>query len=189
MKLVAIVLAALSSFVSLLVLTGGGLALLAIEVSGERGVGALLAACGLAASAAVAALIGARYGTFGSGLRRAAAIVLAMVGAAPPAILAFLAFSFARSPWGSPVPTMEWAALAGAILLGVGVVSILAIGHWRSQEHEEHPLIHMQQIRDAQQQLRSAFEADTLIRAARKAETVPQTDDGFTDDEVRVRRV
>ena len=61
----------LASLVSLLVIAGGGAALLAIENSGERGVGALLALGGLVAFAAVGTLVFAKKGTFASGLRRA----------------------------------------------------------------------------------------------------------------------
>ena len=62
LKRLVTVLAFLSSFAALIVVAGGGLALFAIEVSGERGMGALLALCSGVAFAAVMALIFAREG-------------------------------------------------------------------------------------------------------------------------------
>lgn len=196
MKRLATAFALVSSLASLFVLAGGGLALLAITVSGERGTGALFAVAGLVCSAAVALLVFAGRGMFRNGLWRAAAIAAALIGAAPPAVLAFLVLRFARSPFSSPVPAIEWLMLAGGVLLAAGAIAILALGHWRSQEgveaEEEQPMIHMQQIRHAQQQLRNAFDAD--MRAARQSPPPPSqpvagpAHAGYEDD-VRVRRV
>jgi len=181
LKRLVTVLALLSSLASLVVIAGGGLALLAIENSGERGVGALLAFCCAVAFAAVMALLFARKGVFGEGLWRAAAIGLAILGAIPPAALAFAAIRFAGIPLGSRMPLVDWTVLIVGILFGLGVISILALGHRRSQDgaaaNEEPPLVHMQQIRHAQQQLRSAFEADDRSPTANQ------------DDDIRVRRV
>ena len=82
------------------------------------------------------------------------------------------------------MPMVDWTALAIGIAAAVGVLAILALGHRRSQEGgaagdvEPPVVVHMQQIRHAQQQLRSAFEADALR---------PSLHDD--DDEIRVRRV
>jgi hypothetical protein len=173
----------LASLVSLLVIAGGGAALLAIENSGERGVGALLALGGLVAFAAVGTLVFAKRGTVASGLRRALAIAAAIVGAIPVAVLAFVLIRFAGLPFNSVVPMIDWAALALGVAMAFGVLAILALGHRRSQEggvEELEPpvVVHMQQIRHAQQQLRSAFEADELRPGLHDA-----------DDEIRVRRV
>ena len=175
--------ALLASLVSLIVIAGGGTALLAIENSGERGAGALLALGGLVAFAAVATLVFAKKGTFASGLRRALAIAAAIVGAIPVAVLAFVLIRFAGLPFDSVVPMIDWAAFAVGVGLGLGVLAILALGHRRSQEDaveelEPPVVVHMQQIRHAQQQLRSAFEADVLRPGMHDA-----------DDEVRVRRI
>ena len=183
MKRLVTVLAFLSSITSLLVIAGGGLALLAIEVSGERGVGALMALGSGLAFAAVVALVFAPEGFFGEGLRRGGAIAAAIVGAMPVAGLAYVAIRFAGIPLGSRVPLLDWTVLFVGILFGLGALSILALGHRRSQESETTPaeavpVVHMQQIRHAQQQLRSAFGSDGLIQM------VPDE-----DDDIRIRRV
>jgi hypothetical protein len=173
----------LASLASLIVIAGGGATLLAIENSGERSAGALLALGGLIAFAAVATLAFAKTGAFASGARRALAIAAAIIGAVPVAALAFVLIRFAGLPFGSVMPMVDWTALAIGISLAVGMLAILALGHRRSQEGgvaelEPPVVVHMQQIRHAQQQLRSAFEADALR---------PGMHD--EDDEVRVRRV
>jgi hypothetical protein len=176
------VLAFLSSVASFIAIAGGGLTLLAIEVSGERGMGALLALCSIVAFAAVMALIFARDGVFGGGIWRGVAIAAAIVGALPAAGIAFFAIRFAGLPFGSRMPVVDWSVLLVGILFGLGAISILALGHRRSQEvieeSEEAPVVHMQQIRNAQQQLRSASQADVPSRPA----------DDY-DDDIRVRRV
>ena len=174
----------LASLISLMVIAGGGGALFVIENSGERGTGALLMLGGLVAFAAVMGLAFARKGTFAGGAGRALAIAAAIFGALPVAGLAFVLIRFAGLPFGSVVPLLDWGALVLGALMGLGVLAILALGHRRSLEggvaQQEPPVVvHMQQIRHAQQQLRSAFEADELRRALDDAE----------DDEVRVRRV
>jgi hypothetical protein len=177
------VLAFLSSVASFIAIAGGGLTLLAIDVSGERGMGALLALGGIIAFAAAMALIFAGEGVFGGGVWRGVAIAAAIVGALPAAGIAFFAIRFAGLPFGSRMPVVDWSVLLVGILFALGAVSILALGHRRSQEiieeSEEAPVVHMQQIRNAQQQLRSALEAEALNR--------PAADD--YDDDIRVRRV
>ena len=187
LKRLVTALALLSSLASLLVIAGGGLALLAIENSGERGMGALLAACSAIAFAAVMALLFAREGAFGGALWKGAAIAAAILGAIPPAGLAFLAIRFAGMPIGSRMPLVDWAVLGIGVLFALGAVSILALGHRRSQEaggssgdeaDDEAPVVHMQQIRHAQTQLRTAFEA------------VDQRSMALDDEsDIRVRRV
>lgn len=176
----------LASLVSLIVIAGGGAALLAIENSGERGVGALLALGGAIAFAAVAALVFAKKGTFATGAWRPVAIAAAIVGAMPVAGLAFVLIRFAGLPFDSVVPLIDWAAIALGLLLALGTIMILALGHRRSQEGgvpelEPPVVVHMQQIRHAQQQLRTAFQADTL------RPTLDAQDDAH--DDVRVRRI
>ena len=159
-------LAFLSSLAALLVIAGGGLALYAIRNSGERGIGALMALCSVAAFAGVMLLIFVREGAFDDDMRRAGAVGVAVFGAIPPAALAFAAIRFAGMPLGSPMPFVDWSILLAGIFFAAGAVSTLALGHQRSQETRGPPLIHMQQIRDAQQQLRSAFESDARDRLA-----------------------
>jgi hypothetical protein len=172
-----------ASLISLIVIAGGGAALLAIKNSGERGSGALLALGGLVAFAAVAVLVFAKKGSFAGLPRRALAIVAAVVGAIPVAVLAFLLIRFAGLPFDSVMPMVDWGVLVLGLVMAFGVLAILAVGHRRSLEagiaEPELPVVvHMQQIRHAQQQLRSAFDADDLRRTLDDA-----------DDEVRVRRV
>ena len=159
MRRIICALAFLSSFSALLAIAGGGLALLVIENSGERGMGALLALGETVAFAAVMVLLFAKEGTFGEGIYPALAIVLSIVGAAPVAALAFIAIRFAGLPLGSAMPLIDWSVLAAGVGLGIGAIAILALGHRRTQEASS-PLVHMQQIRNAQQQLRAVFEAD-----------------------------
>lgn len=159
MRRIICAVAFLSSLSALVAIAGGGLALLVIENSGERGMGALLALGEMVAFAAVMVLLFAKEGTFGEGIQPALAIVLAVVGAAPVAALAFIAIRFAGLPLGSVMPLIDWSVLAAGVLLGIGAIAILALGHRRTQEASS-PLVHMQQIRNAQQQLRSVFEAD-----------------------------
>lgn len=166
-------LAFLTSLISLLFIAGGGVVLFAIENSGERGTGALLALGGAIAFGAVMALLFAREGTFGGAAGPAMAIGAAIVGALPVAAISFAAVRFAGLPIDSGTPTMDWSVLLTGVVLALGGLAILAVGHRRSQERQpnekvedeasassEAPVIHMQQIRHAQQQLRSVFEAD-----------------------------
>jgi hypothetical protein len=183
-------LAFLCSLLSLLLIGGGGVALFAIQISGERGMGALLALGGAIAFGAVMVLLFAKQGTFASAAGRAVAIGAAIIGALPVAAIAFAAIRFAGIPLGSGTPAIDWSMLAAGLVLTLGTIAILAIGHRRSQEGQpkeiadaainvasEVPVIHMQQIRHAQQQLRAVFEAD------RRSET------DQTDDDIRVRKV
>jgi len=162
------------------VVAGGGVALYAIKNSGERGIGALMALCGVLAFAAVMLLIFAPVGAFDVGMRRVGAIGAAVFGAIPPVVLALAAIRFAGIPLGSPMPLVDWSILLAGIFFAAGAVSVLALGQRRSQETLGQPLIHMQQIRNAQQQLRSAFESDVRDRMAAPVED---------EDEVRIRRV
>jgi hypothetical protein len=180
----------LTSLISLLFIAGGGVALFAIENSGERGTGALLALGGAIAFGAVMALLFAKDGTFGGASGRAVAIATAIVGALPVAAISFAAIRFAGFPIGSRTPAVDWSALSAGVVLGLGTLAILAIGVRRSQEQSadekmvselgatpEVPVIHMQQIRHAQQQLRAVFEADR------------HKDADQSEEDVRVRKV
>lgn len=193
MNRLVIVIAFLSSLVAAVVMIGGGLAMLAIESSGMRGTGALLALGGAIALAAAMVLVFAGESFLRGGVRGAIAIGIAIVGAAPPAALAYVAIRFARVPFWSPVPLLEWVALAAGLFFGVGAVAILALGHRRSEvrseakveeEPAEAPMVHMQQIRHAQQQLRSAFEQSTQSQQRQPAAAT-----GDDEDDIRVRHV
>jgi hypothetical protein len=162
-------LAFLASLVSLLVIAGGGIALFAIENSGERGTGALLAFGGILAFCVVLTLVFAKDGTFAGPVGRAMAITAAIAGALPVAALSFAAVRFAGLPIGSGTAALDWSVLLVGVGLAIGTLAILALGHRRSQERtrdeeeaasEAPVVVHMQQIRHAQQQLRSALAAD-----------------------------
>jgi hypothetical protein len=195
-------LAFISSLAAALIVVGGGLALLAIDVSGERGSGALLALGGAVATAAVMLLVFVREGAFGDGIRRHAAIGVAIIGAIPPAALAFAAFRFSGVPIATGTPLIDLSAFTIGLFFALGTVSILALGHRRSQEGAALPMVHMQQIRSAQQQLRSAYEASQQRPAAeqstapsRRQQPPRQAFEGTRElmnadeDDIRVRHV
>ena len=185
MKRLVTALAFLSSLASLIVIAGGGLTLLAIENSGERGAGALLALGGAVAFAAVLALIFAKEGAFGEGVleggwrspRRSLA-------RSPSPALAFVAIRFAGLPFGSRMPLVDWTVLAIGILFAArrdrdsgARPSPLAGG--RRGGATSRQCVHMQQIRHAQQQLRSAFEADSRRDEPATMTTTKSASGGF----------
>lgn len=182
------------------VTVGGGLTLLAIRDSGEQASGGLVAVGGLAALALLLVLAFAPSRLFPPRWQNAGLIGAGLLAALPTAVLAFAILWFVKLPFGSPVPLLDWPLLGVGIVLLLGAGSIAALGYWRSQdgrpiagvlprgaapqerqfsseEEGEVPVIHMQQIRNAQQQLREVFEKE--LRS--------QGDE--PDDEVRVRRV
>ncbi len=180
MKQAITALAFLASAVSFLLLGGGGGALVVIASSGERAMGALLAFCGTVAFACVMVLIFARAERFEEQTWRAGAIAAAVIGAMPAAGFAAAAFRFAGLPLRSAMPLVDWAIFLGGVFFVVGALSILALGLLRARTPAAaaSEVIHMQQIRDAQLQLRTALKNATLA--------TPSFDD---DEEVRVRRV
>jgi hypothetical protein len=92
--------------------------------------------------------------------------------------LAAAAFRFAGLPLRSPIPLVDWSIFAAGVALAIGALSILALGYRRARERVSPPeIIHMQQIRDAQLQLRSALESTQAPRPY------------LEDDDVRVRHV
>ncbi len=125
-------LAFLTSLVAAAIFVGGGLFLLAVESSGERGMGALLALGGTIALASALALIFARDEIFertGRGVGVAVAALLAML---PVAALAFGAIRFAGLPVGSNLPLLDWMIFATGLLLALGAASILWLGYLRA---------------------------------------------------------
>lgn len=126
-------LAFLSSVASFLVVVGGGLTLLAIESSGERGAGALLALCGTIAFAAAMLLVFARQGAF-AGRGAVWAIIAALLGVLPVAALSIGALRFSGFPVGSAMPAVDWPVFALGVVLALGAVSVLATGYWRGKE-------------------------------------------------------
>jgi hypothetical protein len=125
-------LAFLASLVAFAVFVGGGLFLLLVESSGERGTGALLALGGMIAFAAALALIFAADDMFDRMGRAAGASVAALIAVLPVAALAFGAIRFAGLPIGSSLPRLDWAVFAVGLLLGLGAASILLLSYWRA---------------------------------------------------------
>ena len=131
-------LAFLSSLCACVVVAGGGLVLLAVESSGERGTGALLALSGTIAFAAAMLLVFAGRGMlarmFTRSGGRALAVTAALLGALPMAALAAAAMHFSGVPLGSATPLLDWLVFALGLLLALGALSVLALGAWRFQE-------------------------------------------------------
>ena len=181
MKQAITALAFLSSAVSFLLLGGGGGALVVIASSGERATGALLAFCGAVAFACVD----------GARLRSCRARSRSRLGAParsrprssgrcrrrvlPPRLSASRVCLLR-----SAMPLVDWSIFLGGVFFVLGALSILALGLLRARTPAAaaSEVIHMQQIRDAQLQLRTAFE--------KRHDATPSFDD---DEEVRVRRV
>ena len=125
-------LALLASLVAFAVFVGGGLFLLAVESSGERAAGALLALGGAIAFASALALIFARDGIFDRVGRAVGAATAALLAVLPVAALAFAAFRFAGLPTGSSLPRLDWAVFGVGLLLTLGAASILFLGYLRA---------------------------------------------------------
>ena len=176
-------LAFLSSVVSFLVVGGGGAALLVVSNSGEQGTGALLVFCATIAVISAMVLIFTREARFQETTWRAGAIAGAIIAAMPVAALAAAAFRFAGLPFRSAMPLVDGSIFLAGLFFALGALAILALGYRRArtssaEDDEEAAVIHMQQIRNAQQQLRTALaKADLAAR------------DIGEDDDVRVRRV
>jgi MFS family permease len=185
LKLAVIALAFLSSALSFLVLGGVGATMLVVPSSGEQGTGALLGFCGAIAFVSVMVLVFASEARFREATWRAGAIAAAIIGAMPVAGLAAAAFRFAGLPFRSAMPSVDWSIFLGGVFFVLGALAILALGYRRARteaedeaEGEGEPaIVHMQQIRNAQMQLRTALERADLA--------APE----IGNDEVRVRRV
>ena len=132
MKRTISALAFLSSLVACLVFIGGGLFLLAVENSGERGAGAMLALFGAVAFAAAWLLVFGRDEIFERPGRPIGLAAGAILAALPVAALAFGALRFAGIPLGSPVPRLDWSVFVVGIALALGAASILLLGYLRS---------------------------------------------------------
>jgi hypothetical protein len=127
-------LAFLTNLAASVVIVGGGLTMLAIENSGERGSGALLALGGSIAFAAAMILIFARKGAFAGLGGRAGALAAAALGMLPAAAICIAALSFSGFPYGTPVPLVDWPVFGIGIVLALGAASVLALGIMRRSE-------------------------------------------------------
>ncbi len=134
MKRLTAGLALLTSVAAFLVVAGIGLTAFAIENSGERLNGALLAAGGSLACAAALLLIFARKGSFAGRGGWLAALIAALVGALPVAALGVAALTFSGLPLGSAVPRLDWLMFSAGIVLLLGALSILTLGYLRTGE-------------------------------------------------------
>lgn len=134
MKRLTAGLALVTSVAAFLVVIGIGLAAFAIENSGERLNGALLAVGGSIACASTLVLIFARKGSFAGRGGWLGALGAALVGALPVAALGVAALTFSGLPLGSAVPRLDWLMFSAGIVLLLGALSILALGYWRTSE-------------------------------------------------------
>jgi hypothetical protein len=121
----------LSSVAAFLVIAGGGLVLLLLENSGERGAGALLALSGAISFAAAMILLFAREGAFAGRGGTAGALTAALLGALPLAALSIGALRFSGLPFGSSMPLVDWSAFAAGLAYALGALSVLAVGYRR----------------------------------------------------------
>jgi hypothetical protein len=127
-------LAFLSSLAACIVVVGGGLTLLAIENSGERFSGALLALGGSVAFAATMILIFARRGAFAGPGGRVGALAAGVLGTLPMAAICMAALRFSGLPYASPVPLVDWPVFGVGVVLALGAASVLALGIIRMRE-------------------------------------------------------
>jgi hypothetical protein len=188
-------LAFLSSVAAFLVVVGGGLALLIIESSGERGAGAALALSGAIAFAAAMLLIFAGEGLF-SGRGSVWAIIAALLGMLPVAALSVGALRFSGFPISSAVPAVDWPVFALGVVLALGAVSVLTVGYWRwkgpspvrSARHafrmEEHPPV---VLRPPDQPGRAAAREPGPLPARGMQRPAPRPTPPAYDDEEDIR--
>jgi hypothetical protein len=124
-------LAFLASLAAFLVFVGGGLFLLAVESSGERLTGGLLAVGGAVAFAAALMLILARQDAF-RGAWRVAVIAAGFVATLPVAALSWAALRFAGLPGSGLPPVLEWSIRGVGLVLGLGALALLLLGYLRT---------------------------------------------------------
>jgi hypothetical protein len=141
----------LASLVAFLVVAGTGIFLLAVENSGERLAGAVLALAATLAFAAAAALVFAPRSTFRPRRGRALAAVLTLLAVAPVAVLAFLAFR------------------GLAVLFACGAGAIVFLGSDRLRRPRREPP-RIEDLGAAQRQLHAALQQDRDIRMRAGAE-------------------
>jgi hypothetical protein len=159
----------LASLVAFLVVAGTGIFLLAVENSGERLAGAVLALAATLAFAAAAALVFAPRSTFRPRRGRALAAVLTLLAVAPVAVLAFLAFRFAGVPLDSAVPLLDWGVFGLAVLFACGAGAIVFLGSDRLRRPRREPPP-IEGLGAAQRQLHAALQQDRDIRMRAGAE-------------------
>ncbi len=134
MKRPVIGLALLSSIAAFLVIVGGGLVLLLVPSSGERGAGALIALSGSIAFAA-ALLLTLGWGRVpGTAESRAGALTCALLAALPLAALSAIALRFSGLPIGSTLPLVDWSVFGVGLVFTLGALSMMATGYWRMQD-------------------------------------------------------
>jgi hypothetical protein len=131
LKHVVSLLALLASLAAFAMFVGGGLFLLIVESSGERGAGALLALGGTIASLATLALVFAKRDAFEGKRGAPLAVFTALVAVLPIVVLAWGAFHFAGFPAGTTMPLLDWSIFAAGVALALGALSILVLGYLR----------------------------------------------------------
>ncbi len=192
-------LAFLTSVTAFLVIVGGGLALVLIESSGERGAGALLALCGAICFAAAMMILFAAERAFARHGGKAGALTMTLLAALPPAALSIGALRFAGFPYGSGVPLL-WGAFAAGLVLALGALSVLVVGYGRMGEARPAPprreasrppssaeVTLQSAVLSREDAFRQAAERRQLLLDAEREETSESAAAG--DDEVRVTPV
>jgi len=165
------VLAFASSLVACLVFIGGGLFLLAVESSGERGTGAAVALFGAVAFGAASILVFGKDEIFDKVGRPIGAVAAVVIAVLPVAALAFGALRFAGIPLGSPVPRLDWSVFAVGAMLAIGAAAIFLLGYLRAAEGRqraadwpEHPLRRIREESPRAEKRRTRYDADDDVR-------------------------
>ena len=127
------IVAVIASVVPFLVTLGLGAAAAGVPELGERLVGLFLAIGALVAFAATLSLVFAPLSFFRGG-RSVLAVLGAIVGALPLAVLAWATLVFAHSPFGGNASILDWGGTGFGTLLIIGVLAILVLGYWRVTE-------------------------------------------------------
>ena len=186
-------LAFLSSAAAFFVIVGGGLALLAVANSGERGSGALLALSGSTAFAAALVIVFAKEGAFAGRGGRAWALTAVLLGVLPSAALSAGALRFSGFPYSSATPRIDLPIFAAGLFFACGAAALLATGYRRLREKApararpeavrpaEHPA---EALRPAAEPVRPAELKRPALQPRRPAEAErPLTAHSVGDDE------
>jgi hypothetical protein len=195
-------LAFLSSVAAFLVVVGGGLALLLIVNSGERGAGALLALSGSISFAAAMMLLFAGDGALARLGGRAGALIATLLAVLPPAALSLAAMRFAGFPFGGAAPFL-WSALVAGVAFALGTLSVAAVGYERMSAGRRAPAVRREAPRRApdpevtlqsaavsrEDAFRQAAERRRLFIAENRRPADASEEAAPEDDEVRVTPV
>jgi hypothetical protein len=122
------VLAFLASLAAYLVIMVTGVGFAAVEQSGERGLGVLLAVGSTLAFGAAMFLVFAAPDRFRGPARRAMATAATLVAIVPVVMLAGAAFAFSGLPIGSAMPALDWSVFALGLGFSLGAICLALVG-------------------------------------------------------------